>query len=502
MFDVAVQQRISGSPLRYPVPAIAMSMAFVARQLDESGCAMGKVGDRAVVLGASMAGLLAARALSDFFETVTVVERDMLPDEPLNRRGVPQGRHLHALLAGGAKALKELFPGLLDELVTDGAPYFDGRDLSKLHCNLVGHRAVHTGSAQDLTAYLTSRPFLEHHVRRCVRAIDSVTFLENHDVVALTSTPDHARVTGARTIDRHSGRGVTVPADLVVDATGRAARTPVWLEKLGYGRPVEEQVVVHLAYSSQLLRMRPAALHEMGVMVGVVPGRPTGMGFLRCEHERGMLTMFGIAGRVPPCQLSAMCDFAEEFAPPHVLAALRSAEPIGEVARHRVPSSRWHRYDKMRRFPHGLLVTGDAICSFNPVYGQGMTVAALEALVLRDCLSCGTRNLAARFFLAAARPIRQAWQLAAGGDLALPEIQGARPLATRLFNRYVDRVLTAAEFDAAAFNQFSKVTALVDPSTRLLRPAMLWRAASANHRRRQLDEQIREPAALVEPVEI
>ncbi|WP_375486382.1 hypothetical protein [uncultured Mycobacterium sp.] len=151
--------------------------------------------------------------------------------------------------------------------------------------------------------------------------------------MALTSTADHAHVTGARTIDRHSGRGVAVPADLVVDATGRAGRTPVWLEKLGYGRPVEEQVVVYLAYAGQLLRMRPAALREMGVMVGVVPGRPTGMGFLRCEHERGMLTMFGVAGRVPPGQLSAMCDFAEQFPPPHVLAALRDAEPIGDVAR-------------------------------------------------------------------------------------------------------------------------------------------------------------------------
>lgn len=479
-----------------------MSMAFVAIQLDESGCAMGKVGDRAVVLGASMAGLLTARVLSDFFETVTVLERDTLPDEPLNRRGVPQGRHLHALLAGGAKALEELFPGILDELVTDGAPYFDGRDLSKLHFNLAGHRAVNTGSAEDLTAYLTSRPFLEHHVRRCVRAIDNVTFLENQDVVSLTSTPEHARVTGARTIDRHSGRGVTVSADLVVDATGRAARTPVWLEKLGYGRPVEEQVVVHLAYASQLLRMRPAALHEMGVMIGVVPGRPTGMGFLRCEHERGMLTMIGMAGRVPPCQLSAMCDFAEEFAPPHVLAALRDAEPIGNVARHRVPSSRWRRYDKMRRFPSGLLVTGDAICSLNPVYGQGMTVAALEALALGGCLSTGTTDLALRFFRATARSIRQAWQLAAGGDLALPEIEGARPIATRLFNGYVDRVLTATEFDAAAFNQFNRVITLVDPPTRLLRPAMLWRVASANYRRRQVAERASEPADVVDRVAI
>jgi len=179
-----------------------------------------------------------------------------------------------------------------------------------------------------------------------------------------------------------------------------------------------------------------------------------------------------------------MCEFVEDFAPAHLLAAVRGAEPIGEPVRHGMPCSRWRRYDRMRRFPEGLLVTGDAICSFNPIYGQGMTVAALEALVLRDCLSCGTRDLARRFFRAAAAPIRQAWELSANPDLSLPEIDGTPPLFTRLLNAYVDRVLTAAEYDTAALSQFFRVTALVDPATRLLRPGMLWRAARANHRRR------------------
>jgi hypothetical protein len=229
--------------------------------------------------------------------------------------------------------------------------------------------------------------------------------------------------------------------------------------------------------------MAPDALHELGFLVGVVPGRPHGLGILHCENDTWMFTVFGIAGHEPPQGVTAMCEFVEDYAPARLLAAVRAAEPLGEPTQHRQPSSRWRRYDKMRRFPEGLLVIGDAICSFDPIYGQGMTVAALEALALRDCLSCGTRDLARRFLRAAAAPIRQAWQLSANPDLCLPEIDGTPTLLTRLLNAYVDRVLTAAEYDAAAAEQFFRVTSLVDPATRLLRPAFMWRALRANRRR-------------------
>jgi 2-polyprenyl-6-methoxyphenol hydroxylase-like FAD-dependent oxidoreductase len=449
---------------------------------------MAKIGAHAVVLGASMAGLLAARSLSEFYDAVTVVERDplpdVLPDQGAARRGVPQGRHLHGLLPRGAQVLEELFPGILDELVLDGAHYLDGRDLSRLHYELGGHRVVSTGSAPSATAYLATRPFLEEHVRARLRTMPNVSLLDEHDIVGLTSTPDHHRVTGARVVNRRTRENATLSADLVVDATGRAARTPTWLNGLGYDRPREDHVVVQLTYVSQSLRMAPDALHELGFLVGIVPGRPHGLGILHCENDFWMFTVFGVAGHEPPLDLSAMCEYVEDYAPARMLAAVRAAEPVGEPTRHRQPSSQWRRYDKMRRFPKGLLVIGDAICSFNPIYGQGMTVAALEALALRDCLTRGTRDLARRFFRAAASPIRQAWELSANPDLSLPEIDGTPPLLTRLLNVYVDRVLTAAEYDTAAVNQFFRVTSLIDPATRLLRPAIMWRAALANQRRR------------------
>jgi 2-polyprenyl-6-methoxyphenol hydroxylase-like FAD-dependent oxidoreductase len=444
---------------------------------------MEKLGEHAVVLGASMAGLVAARVLAEFFETVTVVERDALSDGADTRRGVPQGRQIHGLLLRGAQVLEELFPGILDELVEAGAPRFDYRDLSQLHFNMGGHLAVQSGSLEGLRAYTPSRPFLESHARRRVRAIPNIELVDNHDVVDVTSNTSRDRITGARIVNRHNNSESELRTDLVVDATGRGARTPAMLERLGYARPAEDDVVIHLMYASQLLRMPPESLHELGCLVAPVPGRPTGMAMLTYEHDTVMFSVFGMAGNDPPVGCSAMCDFAEEFVPAHILAAVRAAEPLGETAQHRFPSSRWRRYDKARLLPDGLLAVGDAVCSFNPIYGQGMTVAALEALALRDCLSRGTTKLPRRFFRATAKPIGQAWQLAAGGDLSLPEIHGTPPLSTRLLSGYMDRLLTAAEHDTAALEQFLKVAWLVDTPIRLLRPSMMWRAASANQHR-------------------
>ncbi len=180
-----------------------------------------------------------------------------------------------------------------------------------------------------------------------------------------------------------------------------------------------------------------------------------------------------------------MLHFAEDFAPAPMMAALRAAEPLTEVCHYGHPASQWRRYDKMRRFPAGLLVLGDAICSFNPVYGQGMSVAALEAIALRHCLRRGGGDLSRRFFRAAARPIGAAWQLAAGADLALPQAQGRRSVATRVGNWYTERVLAAAESDIVVTERFMRVTNLVDRPVRLLHPSVMLRVATCNLRRRR-----------------
>jgi 2-polyprenyl-6-methoxyphenol hydroxylase-like FAD-dependent oxidoreductase len=454
------------------------------------------LGERAVVLGASMGGLLAARVLADFFRTVTVVERDELPDDPANRRGVPQGRHVHALLPRGAQILDELFPGFLNELVAGGAPVWDDAELSKLYLSYSGHQLLRSGKLavdhKAMAMYMPSRPFLECHVRRRLQAIGNVTIQGGEDVAELTSTADRKRVTGVRVIDRDGGAEQELTADLVVDAMGRAAHTPAFLESLGYGRPVEDHIVMHTTYVSQLLRIPPGTLKEMMSLIGAAPGRPTGMFLVGYENDSWIFTVFGMVGREPPRDPAGMLSFAQEYAPAHLLAAVRAGEPIGPVVQHRMPSSQWRRYDKMRRFPDGLLVCGDAICSFNPIYGQGMSVAALDAVALRDCLRRGVTDVPRRYFRAAAKSIGVAWQIAAGSDLAFPEVEGRRTPSMRITSRLVDWVQAACESDAVVGGQFFRVTALVDPPARLLHPSFLYRVATVNLHRRQRDSQPRQ----------
>jgi 2-polyprenyl-6-methoxyphenol hydroxylase-like FAD-dependent oxidoreductase len=460
-------------------------------------------GGHALVLGASMGGLLAARVLADFYDRVTVVERDALPVNPLNRRGVPQGRQIHALAARGTQILDELFPGFVDELTAKGAEIWDDGDFSKMQFSVGGHQTPRSGRAANPPVIMfPSRPLLECTVRQRVKAIANVRFLECHDVVGLTATPARDRVTGARVVDRVTERGRPLLADLVVDATGRGSRTPVFLEELGYGRPAEDELTVQLAYASQVLRLEPGVIKEHMIARFPEPGRSKMFGLIRNENDAWMFAIGAMAGLQPPTDQAEMLLAAEALVPAGVLEALRAAEPLGAVVQHRVPSNRWRRYDKMRRMPEGLLVVGDAVASFNPIYGQGMTVAAIEATVLRDCLLRGNRRLSRRFFRSSARRIRVAWQTAVGSDLSLPEVQGPRPLAMRASNAFLERVLTAIEVDLVVAGQFMRVIGMVDAPARLLRPAILLRVMRAATRRstEPVDQGSGETTAAVAPV--
>jgi 2-polyprenyl-6-methoxyphenol hydroxylase-like FAD-dependent oxidoreductase len=439
----------------------------------------------AVVLGAGMAGLLTARVLSEFYEQVTVVERDRLPDTPVQRKGIPQGRHLHSFLSRGCQLLDEFFPGILDELVDAGAAVVDDGDLSRVYTRIGAYEANRWEKFADpaaLVFYLASRPFVEFHVRRRVAALHNVKFVDHHDVTEPTVIA-RDRITGVLLVNRGTGERTALGADLVVDAMGRAARTPAFLENLGYGRPTEQRSAANWAYSSQLLSIRAGAIAEKMVMVNPGKGLPR-VGLLAYENDTWMLTVgqFAVDGE-PPTDMASMLTLAERSVPPSIRAALRSAQPLDNVAIFRNTAGVWRRYDCMQEFPAGLLVIGDALCSLNPIYGQGMTMAALEAIALHDYVREGGKE-PQRFFRAAAKHIGPVWAMNQANDRVPSSMDGRRSLQTRFVIWTMNKALKAARHDIVLTERFSRVTNLVDPPTRLRDPALLARVIVGTFRRR------------------
>ena len=431
---------------------------------------------RAVVLGGSVAGLVAARVLADGYDEVVVVERDELPESAEHRRGVAQGRHIHALLAGGLEAFERLFDGLTADLRALGAPV--GDMLGDVHAHLGGH-VLHRG-ASGLLIVNVSRPALEASLRTRVRTMANVTVLDRCDGAGLVTTHDGAAVTGVHVIRRADGSAEeTLAADLVVDATGRHTRVPAALEALGYGRPPVERIGIGVGYATRTYRLdRDALGGDLGILVGAAPEHPRGGALATVEGGRSLLTLFGVLGDHPPTDVAGFDEFAATLQCPHVYEAVRGAEPLDEAVAFRHPASVRHRYERLRRFPDGLLVMGDAVSTFNPIYGQGMSVVALQGLALRRHLAepGGPRPL--EFLREVGRIVDVPWDMAAGGDLSFPGVEGRRTVGMRVLGAYVARLQAGAARDPRLGRAFLRVAGLVDPPQALLRPSVVARALS------------------------
>jgi 2-polyprenyl-6-methoxyphenol hydroxylase-like FAD-dependent oxidoreductase len=436
-----------------------------------------------VVLGASMAGLLAARVLTDSYAQVTVIERDELPETPTHRRGVPHGRHIHALAARGQQVLEELFPGLTAELIAGGAP--SGDMLTDARFYFSGHRMQQTRTG--LLLLCASRPFLEGQIRARVQACANLQVLDGYDVVGMSASPDGRRVTGARVLHRADGSAEElIGADLVVDTTGRGSRIPAWLETLGYPRPERDEVHIGLGYATRTYQLAADALEgNLAVLDAATPQNPRTGALQRLEGDRWMLTLAGILGDHPPTDPDAFLDFARSLRFPDIYRAVRDAEPLDAPVGFRFPASVRHRYERGDQFPAGLIAVGDAVCSFNPIYGQGMSVAALEALTLRRHLEHGAEPQPRRWFRDLARVIDVPWDMSAGGDLAFPGVPGRRTLKTQLMGGYLNRLHAAAANDAHLATAFMRVAGLVAPPPSLLSPGNTLRVFWGSRRRRR-----------------
>jgi 2-polyprenyl-6-methoxyphenol hydroxylase-like FAD-dependent oxidoreductase len=427
----------------------------------------------AIVIGGSMSGLLAARVLSRHFENVTIIERDVLPRTAEVRKGVPQAAHAHGLLASGYRTLSEYFPGLMEELETLGAQRGDVVG-TFLWFQYGRWKLRHQSGLNGITV---SRPCLETAVRQRVMALRQVSVLDGTDAVKPTFDAASGRVSGVVVRPRTGTETMPLSADLVVDASGRGSQSPKWLEEWGFERPVTDVVKVDVGYATRVFERRPGDFFSSmgGVIAGAPPKERRLAAVLAAEGDRWVVTLAGCLGDYPPDDEAGWLKFAASLPAPVVHELAVSARPLSGITTYRFPANQRRHYEQLKRFPEGYLVVGDGVCSFNPIYGQGMSVAAMEAKALDESLAAGVGGLAARFFTSAGKIVDIPWAIATGEDLRYPEVQGQRPAGFALISRYMERVHAIAGSDEDVCRQFFDVLNLLAPPTSLLAPWVAWR---------------------------
>jgi 2-polyprenyl-6-methoxyphenol hydroxylase-like FAD-dependent oxidoreductase len=421
----------------------------------------------AVVIGGSLAGLLAARILSETVERITIVDRDELPLEPVHRKGVPQSRHTHGLLAKGFEIFEELLPGLGADLVERGGLIEDlQQDIIWYNDGYLVRRAP-----SGMRILLVSRPMLESYVRARVRELPQVTILARTEATGIEE--NQGRITGVR-VSGPDGTA-TLDAGLVVDASGRSNRGPAWLAELGYPAVAEDVVRANLVYTSREYRRVPGAQDFTGVIHSHYPANPIGSGTFAIDGSRWLVTMLGMDDDVPSAEPGVFEEFASRLAGAELYRLITTAEPITEPNRFRIGPSVRRRYERCARLPEGFVALGDSLCCFNPAYGQGMTTAAMSAVWLRTCVAAGLTGLTRRYFAGVRGILDVPWAITVGNDLRFPQVAGRRPARVKVLNAYMPRLHRAATVDALVGATFLKVANFLAPPQRLISPRLLWR---------------------------
>ncbi len=437
---------------------------------------MSSHGTHAVVIGGSMAGLLAARVLADHHDRVTILERDRLPDGAESRKGTPQARHIHALLMAGRRVIERLLPGFVNDLVAAGAT--DADTLADIEWMSPAGLGVRFPSHLRMPG--ASRPLIEWGVRRRVLAHPRIQLRTSIDVEGLLV--EHGRVIGVTLADRSGSQASaeTLNANLVVDAAGRGSKAPQWLETHGYTRPRETLVNGFLGYAT--LTVQPPtgwAADWKGFYIQCAPPHRRRGGIIApIEGGLYLVSLMGGGKDYPPTDETAFLDFARSLPDPRFAAFCQSARPLTPIVSTRTSENRIRHYEELTRRPEGFLVTGDAACAFNPVYGQGMSTAALGADTLDRCLRTGRKHLAARFQQELARSNTRPWLMATGEDYRYAEAEGPKPTwTTKWTHAYLDRIVALATRNRGIRLKFMEVMHLVRSPACLFTPDILLRAA-------------------------
>jgi len=428
----------------------------------------------AIVIGGSIAGLLTARVLAEYFEQVIIVERDQLPKTAIPCRGVPQSAQPHVLFTLGYRILEELFPGIGKDLEAAGAVPIDwGREFHYFH---QGSWNATCEDDSGLVSVTCTRPLLEATIRRHVAKLSNVEWLENTKVMGLLNQSD--QIIGARY--RSSGEAQEVQADFTVDASGRSSDTPKWLEEMGAPMPTATVVNPHVSYATQRLKLPAGRQTDWKVMLvsQEAPHNPRLAYLAAVEGGEWIATLGGYGKDYPPLEPEGFLKFASSLAHPAFYEAIKDTEPVTEIKAHRATANRLYHYEQVK-LPDGFAVIGDAVCALCPVYGQGMTVSAMSALVLRDWLKQhdqkGKPLNASSFQKQLAKSLQFPWGMATGSDSQFPTTDGAvsaNPVAG-LFQQYIERLIEQSKEDAWIHIRFTEVAHMLKSPAAFFDPRLV-----------------------------
>ncbi|MEE4689065.1 FAD-dependent monooxygenase [Pseudomonas alliivorans] len=431
----------------------------------------------AVVIGGSVTGCLTAAVLARRFERVTVIEKGDFYDETGPRQSIPQEHHVHLLLLRGKQIIEGIFPGILSALEEGGAQVADlGHDVKWFQGGRWKNRY-----RSGINAHYCSRRLIDNQLRRCLKSVPQVDILSGTRAtrIEFAGDSDQRHVRGVF-IDDGTGER-TLSCDLLVDASGRGTHLPSWLKEAGFGTVQNSVVKTELGYASRIYRRVPAFAEQWKVLL-VLPKAPVqrSMGVISpIEGDRWMVTTGGWFGHFPGKDPDDFLQALANLPVPDIHEVIREAEPLSEVFTFKMPGSRRTHYDRLDHWPEGLLVAGDALSSMNPLYSQGMTIAALEAdcidsrlaALLEGSLSCHQLQ----GLLCAV--VDGAWNMATTEDFRFPETSGERTWRTRFDHWYGAGLGRLSANNRRALETQIGVTNLVVEPGRLYAPAIASRIA-------------------------